>query len=118
MKWWQWWTTSDPNTCAWMVRGLLVISLWFWGGLLFFDATSNLGLGTPQEEQWFRLVLIFMYGTGLLVAFVWAIVVFFENQKLKKSTEGQWYDTGTLTKRDLEYDASEADDEGNPETKQ
>jgi len=103
-----------------MVRNLLVTSLWFWGGWLLFHIMDLNVIGVPpnpRETQWYRLVLIFMYGTALLVALAWALIVFCDNWKLKKRTEGQWYDNQNLSKRDLEQGDSEAGEGDGPKAK-
>ena len=108
MEWRKWWkATTRQGTCAWFIRNLVITSLYFVGGWVFFDITLSLGLGTPEDDEWVRLVLLVLYAVTLLVALAAAILAAFNSYKIKKSIKGQWYDTQILTKKDLEYDEPE-----------
>jgi len=125
MKWWQWDITKpaynkggvfDPETYAGLFRGIVFCTLGFWVFWQISDWSLNMGLGTPRDHQWGRLVIMVLVGLNYIIILAAAINIFLQRRKLKKSTEGQWYDTKNLTKRDLglEYNGSE-DEESKPE---
>ena len=111
MKWWQWDITKpalseggafDPNTYSGLFRGVVSSSFVIWLFWQFNDWSLNTGLITnPREHQWGRLVSIFFLGFSYIATLAAAIAIFLQRRKLKKSTEGQWFDRPDLTREEL-----------------
>jgi len=110
MKWWQWDITKpacgkggvfDLNTYSGIFRGAVFNSLLSWGFGWFNDWSLNMGLGTSGDHQWWSLVMMVLVGLNYIVLLALAIAIFVERRKLKKSTEGQWFDRPDLTREEL-----------------
>lgn len=112
----------DPYTYSGLLRSLIVSGLFFWAGWHMDYFFAHLGVKgyengiPPKNQEWHRLVIIFILALGYVVALIAAIRIFVRRRKVKKSinTQGQWYDTPGLTKDDLYDESSET--AGNPES--
>ena len=92
----------DTSTYAGLFRGIVFFSLLVWLGFWpLSDWELSKGLGSPLDHQWHRLVAIILLGFTYIVCLAAAIKIFLQRRKLKKSTEGQWFDRPDLTREEL-----------------
>jgi len=133
MKWWPGWDFTkspfeegqifDTRTYGGIIRGAIFFSLWLWGLWHMDDFFAWQGVkgyenGIPPRQQlWHRMVTTGIAIGGYVSALCLAIFIFIDRRKLKKRTEGQWYDNQNLSKRDLEQGDSEAGEGDGPEAK-